>query len=149
MIWQTLVKPVTDLFGKVIDKVAADKMSETDRERLKLEASQLASAELQKSEDNFRNFIIKYEGEAKDMPRVIQILRGSVRPILTYTLAGFWIWGYVYMFLNTNIPLERTVLLREIMDLLFKLNLVSLGFWYGEKIITRTGLAQFFKRKEQ
>lgn len=150
MFWETLIQPVTGIINKVLDKVAADKISEAEKARLTMEVQRLAVEELQRQEEGFRKFVLEYEGSAKDMPRSIQILRGSVRPILTYVLAGFWVWGYAYLFVTSGLEKERLDLMKEIMGLLFKLNILSLGFWYGERLITRTGLGQMFlARKEK
>jgi hypothetical protein len=147
MIWESLISPVTGIINSVINKVAGDKMSELDKAKIELEASELVQEALQQQEDSFRQFVLDYEGSAKDMPIFIQILRGSVRPVLTYVLALFWIAGYSYMFIVSAIPPEKKAILTEVMDLLFKLNLISLSFWYGEKLITRTGLASIIKKK--
>lgn len=128
-----LVKPVTNLIDNIIDKVAPDKMSEAEKEQLKFEAKKHAAEELSKREADFFDFVIKYEGQAKDMPRVVQILRGLVRPILTFGLAGLFGHGFIEGYDA------------ELMDMLFKLNVISMVFWYGEKAVTRTGLAQAIK----
>lgn len=149
MFWEKLISPVTGIINKVLDKIAGDKISEKEKAELAIKAHKLASEELQKQEDAFRKFVLDYEGAAKDMPRFIQILRGSVRPVLTYVLAGFWIWGYAYMFVTPQIPPDKLQQLNDIMALLFKLNLLSLGFWYGERLLTRTGLAEIFRTKKE
>ncbi len=128
-----LVKPVTSLIEEVLDKIAPDKMSESERERLKITARQLAEKELAKRDADFFDFVIRYEGQAKDMPRFIQVLRGLVRPVLTFCLAGLFGYGFVEKFDP------------ELMDMLFKLNVISLIFWYGERAVTRTGIAQAIK----
>lgn len=132
-----LVGPVTGLVDNIIDKIAPDKMSEADREKLKLEARQEAEKRLREREADFYDFVIRYEGQAADMPRVIQILRGLVRPLLTFGLAFLFAYGFVENYES------------ELMDFLFKLNLISLGFWYGEKALTRSGLAQAFKFRRE
>ena len=139
--WEKLLAPVTDIIKKVLDKVAGDKMSEGDKALLALEAQKLAIAELQGAEQSFRDFVLDYEGAAKDMPRSIQILRGSVRPIITYFLAGAWVWGFHRIFMGTFTP-EQLPTLREILSLLTYLNMVSLVFWFGDRFIQSSGISQ-------
>jgi hypothetical protein len=149
MVWQILLGPITDLIKKVLDKVASDKMPEETRAQLELEMRRLAEQELRQQEDRFRQFVLRYEGAGKDMPRVIQVLRGSVRPVLTYVLVAAWIWGYVYGFLHPTMDTATAAKLTEMMAMLYYLNIISLGFWYGERLITRTGLLDAFKARRR
>lgn len=132
-----LVGPLANLIDSVIDKIAPDKMGEGEREKLRILAQQEAAKQLKEKEAEFYDFVIKYEGQAKDMPRSIQVLRGLVRPVLTFMLALLFGYGFIENYSS------------ELMDLLFKLNLISLSFWYGEKLVTRSGLAQAIKFKSQ
>lgn len=93
-------------------------------------------AEIQKAEAGFRQFVVSYEGAAKDVHISIQILRGTVRPVLTYFLAGAFIYG----FLTRNVD-------KDTMEMLWQLNLLSLGFWYGERALKNLGL-DFGKKKD-
>jgi len=56
-------------------------------------------------------------------------LRASVRPILTYLLAGAFVYGFV----TRNVEPES-------LEMLFQLNLLSMGFWYGERALKNLGL---------
>ena len=140
-----LTKPVTGLIGKVLDKFVRDKVSEADLAKLKMEAGAMAAEELQKQENSFRGFVLEYEGRAKDLPTWLLGFRGSVRPALTYLLAGLWLWSHVYLFTNVDLNPDRLAVMQDQQALLFKLNLLSLGFWYGEKLLTRSGLGEMFK----
>lgn len=75
-----------------------------------------------------RNFIIEYEGRAADIHPAMQILRGSVRPVLTYYLVGLLTWA-----IYAQKPLD-------IIQFIFTLNLLSMGFWYGERALSKLGI---------
>ena len=85
----------------------------------------------------FRDFIVAYEGRGDQVHWTVQIYRSSVRPTITYAMmiAFVWaIWG--------DQPIE-------IIELLFKLNLLTLGFWFGSRALERLGLdLRNFKGKE-
>lgn len=113
--------------GKVLDKVIPDPEA---REKAKAEFAKQAAELDQKDLQSFRDFVIAYEGTGDQVHPVIQILRGSVRPILTYFLAGAFIWGFLH---PGTYNADTT-------DLLWKLNLISLGFWYGERALKNLGM---------
>ncbi len=81
---------------------------------------------------NFRDFVVAYEGRGDQVHPLIQILRGSVRPVLTYVLAGFFLYGFVN---PTDFGDDD-----KVMTMLWQLNLISLGFWYGERALKNLGL---------
>ncbi len=124
-----LISPVTSIIKTVLNKTLPDKISEKEKAAISLEAERLVITELRKEEENFHQFFLQYEGAAKDVPKVIVILRSSVRPILTYILAGTFIYGFLH-------PSEFTT---EQMSLIWNLNLLSLGFWYGERAMKNLG----------
>jgi len=107
--------------GKVLDMIPDPEAKEKARKQIELE--------VQNAEGNFRDFVVAYEGRGEDVHPIIQILRGSVRPVLTYALAGAFIYG----FLTRNID-------KDAMEMLWQLNLLSLGFWYGERALKNLGL---------
>ncbi|MEM1268431.1 MAG: hypothetical protein AAGI08_00150 [Bacteroidota bacterium] len=148
--WKTLVSPVTRIIEQVIDKVAGDKMDEAERAQLKFEAAKAAAEALQAEEESFRAFVLDYEGSASDMPRAIQVLRGSVRPVLTYALAVAFIVVQLASFFDAQAEWtpEQMGRLDRLAEMLYKVNLVSLGFWYGERLLTRTGLFQLFRNAQ-
>ena len=78
----------------------------------------------------FRDFVVAYEGAGDKVHPWIQILRGSVRPIISYMLVGFFIYGFI----NPSLVEAATL------DLLWKLNLISLGFWFGERALKNLGM---------
>lgn len=121
-----LIKPVLDLAGNVFDRIFPDKEQAA---KAKAEfVRQSAEMDLNQQQQ-FRDFVTEYEGRAADVHPALQILRGSVRPVLTYALAGL----YGYGFLN---PGEFST---EQMQGLFQLNLISMGFWYGERAMKKLG----------
>jgi len=107
--------------GKVLDMIPDPEAKEKARQQIELE--------VQNAESSFRDFVVAYEGRGEDVHPIIQILRGSVRPVLTYALAGAFIYG----FLTRNIE-------KDAMEMLWQLNLLSLGFWYGERALKNLGL---------
>ena len=121
-----LLTPLLNIGEKIFDKFFPDP-EEAARAKIAL-ATELASIDLEK-DSAFRKFVVEYEDKGSEVHPVIQILRGSVRPVVTYTLAGFFLYGFI------NPALVETVT----MDLLWKLNLVSLGFWYGSRSLEQLG----------
>ena len=117
-----LITPLLDLAGKAFDKLFPDPEQAA---KAKAEFAQQAAQMEQKDIDSFRNFIVAYEGSGDNAHPVIQILRGSVRPLLTYFLAG----TYVYGFANPG-SVDK-----DAMEMLFQLNLLSLGFWFGNRML--------------
>ena len=128
-----LLGPVGDVLSSAIDKIAGDKMDEGDKARLQLETQKMVRDALQAEEATFRQFVLDYEGAARDMPRFIQVLRGSVRPVLTYTLVGFFMYAMAVNWEQDSIAM------------IFKLNLLTCFFWFGEKAVRNTGLMDMFK----
>ena len=121
------VKPIIDLAGDVFDRLIPDKEQAA---KLKNEFAQQAASMDQQALQGFRDFVVAYEGRGDEVHPWLQILRGSVRPILTYALAGLYGWG----FLNPDTFTQDTT------AGLFQLNLISLGFWYGERAMKNLGL---------
>jgi hypothetical protein len=110
--------------GPVIDKVLSFIPDPEQKARARKEFED----QIQQAESGFRDFVIRYEGAAKDVHPALQLYRGSVRPTITYgAVVGLFaaIW--------TNQPVD-------IIDMLFKLNLLTLAFWFGPKALERLGL---------
>lgn len=122
-----LAKPIIDLVGNIFDRVFPDKeQAAKAKQDFMVQSAMMEQSEAQA----FRDFVVAYEGAGDKVHPWLQILRGSVRPVLTYALAGLYAYGFVN-------PLEFSP---EQMDGLFKLNLISLGFWYGERALKNLGL---------
>jgi hypothetical protein len=127
MIQLAALAPLLNVGEKLIDKLWPDPESAA---RAKIElANQIATIDLTKDKQ-FQDFIVAYEGRGESVHPWIQLLRGSVRPIITYALAGTFLWGFV----NPGAYNHDT------MQLLWQLNLISLSFWYGERALKNLGL---------
>ena len=122
-----LIEPVTRLIGTIFDRVIPDKAA---AEKAKAEYIVQAAAMEQTERDAFRSFVVAYEGAGADVHPALQFARGSVRPVLTYFLAGAYVYGF----------LHPAVFTPDVMQGLFQLNLISLGFWYGERALSNLGL---------
>ncbi len=123
----TILGPILGIADKVLDRVIPDPEA---RAKAKLEFAQKASKLGQEEIKEFHDFVVQYEGAGEKVHPIIQILRGSVRPLMTYALAGAYIWGF----------LHPTTFTPDVMQGLFQLNLISLGFWYGERALKNLGL---------
>ena len=87
-----LVTSLIPVITKVIERALPDQKDQ-DKAKL-LITKELQKAEFQK-EKVFRDFVVSYEGSANEIPKVILYLRASVRPILTYFLAGLFFYGFL------------------------------------------------------
>ena len=72
---QALLPLLQPAMGKVLDLIPDPKAKE--KARMEMEK------EVQKAEGSFRDFVVAYEGRGDQVHWTIQILRGSVRPVLT------------------------------------------------------------------
>jgi hypothetical protein len=131
------------LLDKLLDKVAKDKVDDATLAQLKLEARKLASDESQEDLKVFYDFVVQYEGAGAAMPKGIQYLRASVRPVLTYVFGGFFVWIVYTWLTGQNLPEGSELALK----LVFGVNMLTLAFWFGEKAIQRSGLVDFLKSK--
>jgi hypothetical protein len=122
-----LLTPLIELAGKVFDRVLPNKeAADQAKAQFALQAAQMSQSEVKE----FHDFVVAYEGAGAEVTPALQILRGSVRPVLTYVLVALFGYGFVH-------PGEFTP---EQMLGLFQLNLISLTFWYGERALSNLGL---------
>jgi len=133
------------LLDKILDKVAKDKVDDATMEQLRQEAQRMLSDEGQEDLQAFYNFIIDYEGKASEHGKFIQWLRGSVRPILTYVFSGFFIY-IVFTWMTGDALPEGSL---TAVKLVFGINLMTLGFWFGERAIERSGITELLKSKQK
>jgi hypothetical protein len=131
------------LLDKILDKVAKDKVDDATMERLKQEAQRMLSDEGQEDLQAFYNFIIDYEGKASEHGKFIQWLRGSVRPVLTYVFSGFFIYIVFTWMTGEKLPEGSLTAVK----LVFGINILTLGFWFGERAIERSGITELLKSK--
>jgi hypothetical protein len=128
-----VVESVIDAGKSVLDKFVMDK-----GEKLRLEQEfELGVRKLVMSEDSeFRKFLLDYEGRLTDVPVSIRFLRSSVRPVLTYVITGAYVYGWLMpeMFSEGQMLVLKPAVL------------MVLGFWFGEKLISRSGLLDVLKK---
>ena len=132
--------PLTAVFDLVktgVDKFLPDKMSEVEKTTLKNQMTMFMMAESKKEGSAFNQFVLDYEGAAKDHGPFIKWLRGVIRPILTIIIFAAYIWGWSH-------PDTWTV---EQMAMLNPAFLIVLAFWFGERAIKNTGIIDILKKK--
>jgi len=133
--------------GKILDKI---KMDPADKRKMEAELQTELWSFMQTQEDQFRNFVLDYEGKATDIPRWVLGIRSTVRPFLTYAFSGLWIGLAVYVFLHSaDFTPAQVAQVDQWGDWLFKLVTITLIFWFGEKVVERTGLVDIFKKPKQ
>jgi hypothetical protein len=89
----------------------------------------------------YHNFVLDYEGRAKEIPKTLVWLRSSIRPVLTYTISIAYILGW-FGLCNPRIPAKH-------MELLSPALLMVLGFWFTERLLQRSGLVQAVLGKKE
>ena len=132
--------PLTAVFDLVktgVDKFLPDKMSELEKTNLKNNMTMFIRTEAVKEGSSFNQFVLDYEGAAKDHGPFIKWLRGVIRPVLTILISGAYIWGWAN-------PETWTV---EQMAMLNPAFLIVLAFWFGERAVKNTGIIDILKRK--
>ena len=128
---------VFNLVNKGVDKFLPDKISEVEKTILKNEMTMFMMTESKKEGSAFNQFVLDYEGAAKDHGPFIKWLRGVIRPILTIIIFAAYIWGWSH-------PDAWTV---EQMAMLNPAFLIVLAFWFGERAVKNTGIIDVLKRK--
>jgi hypothetical protein len=108
---------------------------DADIEKAKVDAAIKAQQLLQTAEAGFREFVIKYEGSATEVPKWILVIRSLIRPIITV----FMFMGFMFFLGADLISISKHGIQAElIMGLLpqaFWVVLgIVLGFWFGGKI---------------
>jgi len=133
--------PFSAIFNLIetgVDKFLPDKMDEADREKLKAEMAKFAVEESRKEGSAFRDFIVQYEGSAKDAGKFITGIRSITRPLLTWGISAAYIYGWVH-------PDTWTV---EQMAVLKPAFLIVLIFWFGDRALQKSGLLEVFRSKK-
>jgi len=132
------------LLDKILDKVAKDKVDDATMEQLRQEAQRMLMDEGQEDLQAFYGFIIDYEGKASEHGKFIQWLRGSVRPILTYVFSFFFIYIVITWITGEKLPEGSLTAVK----LVFGVNILTLGFWFGERALERSGITELLKSKQ-
>lgn len=97
----------------------------------------------------FQEFILEYEGRAKDVPRWVVGLRAIVRPILTFACFGaftFLVYSWLY---NTAVMASDGF--QPIFELVYRLTFIVFVFWFGDRLLQNNleSLVTVFKRPKQ
>ena len=134
------VSAVVDLVNTGLDKFLADKMPEADREALKQDMQKHALAEARKSDGEFRKFVLDYEGAADQVPRFVVVIRALIRPAFTVLLAYLdWLF---FTGTTADWPPDAISLLKAV-------NIIVLGFWFGERALQRSGIIDVLKTRAE
>ena len=135
-----IIDGITDLAGKIVDHFFPPSMSEEEKARAKREAMAFAQQALFREKTAFRSFILDYEGRARDIPKSLVWLRSSIRPVLTYAITGAYICGWLGIKIgNIEFTPERMTLLKPAL-------LLVLGFWFGERLLSRSGIVDAVRK---
>lgn len=128
--------PISAVFNLVetgLDKFVPDKMDEKDKAELKQNMEMFIAKEARTESSAFREFIVQYEGAAKDVPKVVVVLRSLIRPIFTI-LVGY-LDALFFMGETTSWQPEAIAMLKTI-------NIIVLAFWFGERALKNSGLVE-------
>lgn len=112
--------------GPVVDKVLSFIPDPEQKAKAKAEFEQ----QIMNQGKQFQDFVVAYEGRGDQVHPALQFFRGSVRPTLTYFLVGVFAYGFIY----------PKAIDQGTMSMMFNLNLMSMGFWYGERALRGLGL---------
>lgn len=127
------VSAVMDLVKTGLDKFVRDKMSEKDKEELTQSMQMFVAKEARDEASEFRKFVVEYEGEARDVPKIIVIIRSLIRPAFTILV------GYLDFLFFTG---ETTTWHPEAIALLKAVNILVLTFWFGERALKNSGIIE-------
>lgn len=112
------------IIGPIIEKVISFIPDPEQKEKARAAYRQ----DLISNEQSFRDFVVAYEGRGDQVHWTVQIYRSSVRPTVTYAaIIGLFacIW--------TNQE-------QGITEMVFKVNLLTLSFWFGSRTLEKLGL---------
>lgn len=132
--------PLTAIFdiGKtVLNKILPDKMSEAEKAGVEAAFQSEASKVMLTQDKGFRDFVLDYEGRAKDIPKGLIWIRSAIRPAFTI-LIGYMDYMYFMAAQGTWEP-DKVGLLKAV-------NLIILFFWFGERAVQRSGVLQILKK---
>lgn len=132
--------PISSIIGigkTVINKIWRDKASEGEIVALEQGFELEVLKEATKENSSFREFILAYEGAAKDMPKLIKYLRSLIRPAFTI-LVGYL--DFVF-FSSTTLDWgpDKIALLKAV-------NMIVLFFWFGERAVSNSGIVKLLKK---
>lgn len=85
-----------------------------------------------KIDSDFRDFVTEYEGAAKDLPPSVQILRASIRPLITIWAVG--LMSYL-MFVDQDTLAKLATNLKNMPPDLWNIFMIVFGFWFGGRAL--------------
>ena len=128
---------IAGLIDKGLDKFIMDK---GEKERLQKEMTVFLAQEATKEKGIFRDFILKYEGAAEDVPKIIILLRSLIRPVFTILV------GYLDFLFFTG---STTTWAPEAIALLKAINIIVLAFWFGERAVKNSGIVSLLAKNKK
>ena len=121
-----------------LDKFFPDKMDEGEKQAMKDKMEVFLSTQALKEDSDFRKFVLTYEGAANEVPKFVFIFRSLIRPAFTILLAYL---DFIF-FTGTAAAWDP-----EAIALLKAVNIIVLGFWFGERALQRSGIIDVLKAK--
>lgn len=149
-----MTNPAGAAIGLITDiakKLGTDKVSDV----VQAVQGNAGSPELQASVDesvrdherrvtkNFQDFTLEHSGAAKDLPKSMQIIRASIRPVITIWAMVMFNYCLWYLFNLENMEMVDSAFFA--MKMVFGLTIVAVGFWFGDQAIQRSGVIQLIR----
>lgn len=131
------ITAVIDLVRTGLDKFIPSAMPQAEKEKLKADMAMHALQNASDENSSFRSFVLAYEGEAKNIPKVLIWFRSIIRPAFT-VLVGYLDW--LYFTASVAWTADRA-------DLLKAINIMVLLFWFGERAVTNSGIIDLLKAR--
>jgi hypothetical protein len=132
------ISAVLNLVETGLDKFIPDRMDEADKKALKAEMTKFMAQQALTENSEFRDFILQYEGAARDIPTLLVWFRSAIRPAFT-CLVGYLDYLY-FTGATTSWHPEGIALLKAI-------NIIVLAFWFGERALKNSGLVGLLMKK--
>tara|TARA_R100001244_G_C5157328_1_gene130545 strand:- start:961 stop:1416 length:456 start_codon:yes stop_codon:yes gene_type:complete len=121
--------PVGQIVNKLLTGRGADELTPKEKQDMQLQVRQSTMElvdEAMESDAGWRDFMLQYEGSAEDQHSIIKILRGSVRPVITYAILG-----ELFVLLNG----WATISTNNVPPEFWTLSQMVLGFWFGGRML--------------
>jgi len=139
------ITAVTDLVKTGLNKFVRDKVDEGTMTKIENEFQAHLLTEARKSNSAFRNFVLQYEGSADDYTKIrffgplLLVIRGLVRPLVTGAVMYF---DFQYF---TVVESGAKVWPNGMAQILLYMNIIVLGFWFGERAVKNSGIIDALK----
>jgi hypothetical protein len=128
--------------GKETEKTIKLEEFELMKKQIEAEMQLKLQEEINRPDSEFKKFMMDYEGKATEMPRAVQIMRGSVRPLVTYWSLGLITW--IIMSAGAGSAIGENM--AGMPDQLWWIFLAVFGFWFGGRAMENV---QAVKQKGQ